>query len=189
MVERRAGIKRPEKEEQFVLIAEIAEQKRPLFSGDKEFSRKYGYGGEGLSHAVMLAAKEEGISTAFVFGYFLKKDREEAGLTQKELGEKVEELGLGRRIHPSVICLFERGERLGEQFPSKKLLSVVAALDAPDYTFWALMDHYEYTSPETGTFIFKLFGKILLQRLLRLKFIPVDAAGLKIEPRVLHNIK
>jgi len=174
--ERRRGIRRPEKGEQLARIAEIVEQKRSPHEGwDEKFRREHGFSG-GLVHAVMLEAKKEGLSTALVFGYFLKKDREKAGLKQGELGMKVEELGLGKRISKSLISRFESGERLGEEFPSKTLLSVIAVLGAPDNAFWALMEHYEHTWPESTATYLKVYGQLALLGALRDRIIPFDAS-------------
>lgn len=169
MVERKRGVRRPEKEEQLARIAEIVKQeKSPHEEWDEEFRKEHGFSG-GLVHAVMLEAKKEGLSMALVFGYFLKKDREKAGLTQGELADKV---GLAQ----ATICLFERGERLGEEFPSKRLLSVIVALGAPDNSFWALMEHYEYAWPESTTWILKFYGQLALLGALRDGIIPLDAS-------------
>lgn len=174
--EKRRGIRRPEKEEQLARIAEIVEKEKERWGEwAQEFREEYGYSAQ-IAHSIMLEAKKEGLSTAMVFGYILEDDRKKAGLTQGELGKKVEELGLGRRVSGSMISRFENGERLGEEFPSKTLLSIVAALRAPDNTFWALMEYYEHAWPESSTMLLKIYGQLSLQRSLRRGFVPFDAA-------------
>lgn len=170
-------LRRQEIEEQVARIAEIAEQKRSLRAEENE--DRWGK----LAHEVMLEAKEEGLSTALVFGFFLKEAREKAGLSQEELGSKVEELEIGKRVSGSLICRFERGERLGEQFASKRVLSVVAALRAPGDVFCALMEHYKHVWPKTTTLLLKTFGEHCLHLSLEAGIVPLDAA------RYSHTLK
>lgn len=168
MVEKRRRI---EKDKQLARITEIVEEKRPIYE------ERNVYGSGGLAHAVMLEVKEGGLSTALVFGFFLKEAREKAELSQEELGNKVEELEIGKRVSGSLICRFERGERLGEQFASKRVLSVVAALGAPGDVFCALMEHYEHVWPETTTLLLKVFGEHCLHLCLESGIVPLDAAS------------
>ena len=171
MVERR---RRVEIDKQLARIAEIVEKDREQHAFWDHREREARGFSSRLAHSVIEKAKQEGLSTTLVVGYFLKEARGEAGLTLGELGKRV-------GLSGSLVCRFERGERLGEKkgkFPSEHLLKVVSELRAPDDVYWALIFHFEEISSRTDVvssttaLVLSVFGKVYLQALLREGFVP-----------------
>jgi len=165
MVETRRRI---EIDKQLARIAEIVEKDREQHAFLDYRNREARGFSSRLAHSVIEKAKQEGLSTALVVGYFLKEAREEAGLTLGELGKRA-------GLSGSLLCRFERGERLGEKkgkFPGENLLRAISKLKAPDDVYWAVIYHFKDLSP-TADFVLRVFGEVYLQACLREDLVPI----------------